>query len=128
MEEILAYNEKLPEGPRAIAQQLMADIALHLPEAEGKIWHGHPVWFLGRNPVVGYSMLKSGLRLLFWSGQSFEEEGLVAEGKFKAAEFRFLEGTGYPTEHLPRWLQKAREIQWDYANLVKRKGELHRLL
>jgi len=28
---------------------------------------------------------------------------------------------------LKRWLTKAREIQWDYKNIVRRKGRLERL-
>ena len=59
-----------------------------LPDAEQKIWHAHPVWFLNGNPIVGYSKLKECVRLLFWSGQSFDEPGLQKEGSFKAAEKR----------------------------------------
>jgi hypothetical protein len=66
----------------------------HLPEAENKVWHAHPVWFLDTNPVVGYSKLKTCVRLLFWSGQSFEEEGLAKEGNFKAAEARYTAAGG----------------------------------
>jgi hypothetical protein len=28
---------------------------------------------------------------------------------------------------LKRWLAKSRDIQWDYKNIVKRKGKLERL-
>jgi hypothetical protein len=28
---------------------------------------------------------------------------------------------------LKRWLGKARDIQWDYKNIVRRKGRLERL-
>mgnify|MGYP003594956289 CR=1 FL=1 len=98
-----------------------------LPEAENKIWHAHPVWFLNGNPIVGYSKLKGCIRLLFWSGQSFEEPGLSNEGKFKAAEVRYISIEQVNTKDLKRWLKKARTIQWDYKNIVKRKGQLERL-
>jgi hypothetical protein len=49
----------------------------------------HPFWFLNGNPVVGYSKLKNCVRLLFWSGQSFDEEALQKGGSFKAAEVRY---------------------------------------
>jgi Domain of unknown function (DU1801) len=99
-----------------------------LPEAENKIWHAHPVWFLDGNPVVGYSKMKSGaIRLLFWSGQSFDEEKLKNEGSFKAAEIRYTDAAQINLEDLQRWLEKARSIQWDYKNIVKRKGVLERL-
>ena len=99
----------------------------HLPEAESKVWHAHPVWFLDGNPVVGYDKLKASVRLLFWSGQSFDEAGLHAEGSFKAAEARYTDAAQVDVEVLRRWLGKARDIQWDYKNLVKRKGRLERL-
>lgn len=106
---------------------LAEQIDQHLPEAENKIWHAHPVWFLEGNPIVGYSKLKHCIRLLFWSGQSFREEGLKKEGSFKAAEARFTDVAQVDTEKLALWLKESREIQWGYKNLVRRKGQLLRL-
>src|SRR5262249_19023347 len=97
-----------------------------LPDAENKVWHAHPVWFLDGNPIVGYSKLKDSVRLLFWSGQSFEEDDLEKEGSFKAAEARFTAADQVDKKKLKRWLTKARKIQWDYKNLVRRKGKLER--
>lgn len=121
------YNETQAPSDRAICQLLAEHIDRHLPEAENKIWHAHPVWFLEGNPIVGYSKLKSCVRLLFWSGQSFEEEGLKEEGTFKAAEARYTAADQVDTEKLGRWLAEARAVQWDYKNLVRRKGRLERL-
>ena len=67
------------------------------------------------------------MRLLFWSGQSFEEEGLVPEGKFKAAEARYTDVKQIKKTELKRWLKKSKTIQWDYKNIVKRKGKLEML-
>lgn len=121
------YNESLNPDDKLICELLAREIDKGLPEAENKIWHAHPVWFLDGNPVVGYSKLKSCVRLLFWSGQSFEEEGLKKEGKFKAAEARYTSMEQVDTRDLARWLIKARDIQWDYKNIVRRKGKLERL-
>ena len=121
------YNAALDPDAAAIAALLAAEVDLHLPDADNKIWHAHPVWFLRGNPIVGYSRLKGAVRLLFWSGQSFEEPGLAPEGTFKAAEARFVSVEEVPRAELVRWLSKAREIQWDYANLVRRQGVLERL-
>ncbi|KAA5805488.1 DUF1801 domain-containing protein [Alkalicaulis satelles] len=112
---------------RPVCDALAAAISAGLPGAEAKIWHAHPVWFLDGNPVAGYSRLKSCVRLLFWSGQSFDEPGLSPEGKFKAAEARFTAADQIPHGDLARWLAKARDIQWDYKNIVRRKGRLERL-
>ena len=122
-----SYNAALEPGDREVCDLLAQEIRRHLPEADNKIWHGHPVWFLDGNPVVGYSKLKHCVRLLFWSGQSFEEDGLAKEGSFQAAEARFTAAEQIDTAALARWLAKARDIQWDYKNLVRRKGRLERL-
>jgi len=121
------YNKSLEADDREICDLLAGQIDKGLPEAENKIWHAHPVWFLDGNPVVGYSKLKDCVRLLFWSGQSFQEEGLKAEGSFKAAEARYTAADQVKKVALKRWLTKARDIQWDYKNIVRRKGKLERL-
>ena len=121
------YNDAQTPKDRAICQLLAEHIDRNLPQGENKIWHAHPVWFLDGNPIVGYSKLKDCVRLLFWSGQSFEEEGLRKEGSFKAAEARFTAVDQVDAEKLKRWLTKAQDIQWDYKNLIRRKGRLERL-
>jgi hypothetical protein len=121
------YNNLQSDSDKEICDELAKIINENLPDAENKIWHAHPVWFLDGNPIVGYIKLKNNFRLLFWSGQSFEEEKLANEGSFKAAEFRYTASEQIIENDLKRWLQKAREIQWDYKNIVKRKGVLERL-
>jgi len=125
--DIEAFNARQAPEDRAVCQLLAQEIDRHLPEAENKIWHAHPVWFLDGNPIVGYNKLKHCVRLLFWSGQSFEEDGLKQEGKFKAAEVRYTDVAQVDTDKLARWLAEARDIQWDYKNIVRRKGRLERL-
>ncbi len=125
--DIIAYNQKFAEAEREICSYLAKLISTHLPQAENKLWHAHPVWFINGNHLVGYSVLKNCVRLLFWSGQSFEEPGLLPEGKFKAAEARYQNVNQINSSDIQRWLDKAAIIQWDYKNIVKRKGRLERL-
>jgi hypothetical protein len=125
---ILKYNETREPDDRDICDVLAAEIDRSLPEAERKIWHGHPVWFLDGNPTVGYSKQKPGIRLMFWSGADFEEPGLNVVGKkFKDASVFYNDAAGINKTALRRWLKKARQIQWDYKNIVRRKGKLERL-
>jgi len=126
-QDVLDYNTSLDTDAREICDLLAQEIDSVLPEAENKIWHGHPVWFLDGNPVVGYSKQKAGVALLFWSGQSFGEEDLKPEGSFKAAETRYTAADQVNIGSLQRWLSKARDIQWDYKNIVRNKGQLARL-
>ena len=124
--EIVEYNELQSEKDQRICNSLMDAINNVLTEAESRNWHGHPVWFLEGNPIVGYSKLKDSIQLLFWSGQNFEDN-LKPMGKFKSAEIRYTDESQINQEDLTRWLNKSREIQWDYKNIVKRKGILERL-
>ena len=127
MDEIAAYHARLAAPDAAICEALRQAIDTGLPGAEGRYWHAHPVWFLNDNPIVGYSKLKGCIRLMFWSGQSFPTPGLTQTGSFKAAEVRLKDAAQVATLPLPRWLEEAARIQWDYANIVKRKGRLEPL-
>ena len=125
--DTLKYIESLEPADCEICEVLSKQIDLVLSEAENKVWHAHPVWFLDGNPIVGFSKLKGCVRLLFWSGQSFDEPALAKEGKFKAAEARYTSADQVDRVALTRWLGKSREIQWDYKNIVRRKGRLEKL-
>lgn len=126
--DILVYNQAQEPDQQAICQALAQEITKGLPDAENKLWHGAPVWFIDGNPVVGYAVRKHNVSLLFWSGQSFDEPGLQKEGSFKAAEARYTDIDQINSEDLQRWLDKSKTIQWDYKNIVKRKGRLERLV
>lgn len=126
--EIQDYNNSLEGDFVLISNKLAEIIDGFLTEALSKVWHRHPVWFLDGNPTVGYSKQKAGLRLMFWSGADFNEEKLTVRGeKFKDASVFFNSVDEIDEEEIKRWLQKSRDIQWDYKNLVKRKGVLERL-
>ncbi len=125
---IIIYNSTQSPTNKKICNLLAKEISTHLPEAENTIWHAHPVWFLDGNPIVGYSKIKAGIRLLFWSGASFDELALQpGTGKFKDASITYTSEAAINTKDLKRWLKKSRDIQWDYKNVVKRKGVLERL-
>lgn len=128
LSEIEKYNGGLSDAEKFICDKLMQIIATHLRDAECKVWHAHPVWFLDGNPIVGYSKQKKGIRLMFWSGADFEETILNIRGeKFKDASLFYQGVHEINEEDLTRCLQKSIEIQWDYKNIVKRKGKLERL-
>jgi uncharacterized protein YdhG (YjbR/CyaY superfamily) len=126
--EIQAYNESKDSPDLEICELLAKTISQELPDAENKVWHAHPVWFLDGNPIVGYSKQKKGMRLMFWSGADFDEEGIAVKGdKFKDASIFYHDVAEVNLEEVKRWLAKSRQIQWDYKNIVKRKGRLERL-
>lgn len=126
-QDIKKYNDSQMPEDKLICELLASEIDHSLSKAESKLWHGHPVWFLEGNPIVGYAKRKNDTQLLFWSGQSFDEAGLDVEGSFKAAQKRYTSAAEIDIDALARWLEKAEKIQWDYKNIVKRKGLLERL-
>jgi len=126
-QDIKDYNAKQAKDRREICELLAREIQQGLPNAENKVWHGHPVWFLEGNPIAGYAVRKDNVQLLFWSGQSFDEPGLQVEGTFKAAQARYTSVDQINVDDLQRWLKKSITLQWDYKNIVKKRGVLDRL-
>lgn len=128
-EDIILYNG-FQKGEGKLVCHLLAElITANLKHSESKVWHGGPVWFIDGNPIVGYWVRKNNqVQLLFWSGQGFSEEGLQKEGNFKAAEKRYINLKEIKKTEIKRWLKKAEQIQWDYKNIVKRKGFLKKLV
>lgn len=125
--EIRDFNRRLDSEDQKICDLLAETIDRHLVDAEAKIWHRHPVWFLDGNPTVGYSRQKRGIRLMFWSGVGFDEPRLNVLGeKFKDASIFYRSVADVDTSDIARWLEKSRQIAWDYKN-IRKKGGLERL-
>lgn len=125
--DISSYNNAQDDVYREICKILNRELDKNLPNSQSKIWHAAPVWFINENPIVGYWVRKGYVQLLFWSGQSFDEPDLSPEGSFKAAEKRYTDVSEIKSDDLKRWLEKAEKIQWDYKNIVKRRGVLELL-
>lgn len=127
-DEVSNYNLSQPTDKQSICDELAKIINNNLKFTENKIWHGHPVWFISGNPIVGYSVQKPGVRLMFWSGQSFDEPDLNVRGeKFKDASIFYNSGSEINSDDIKRWLKKSELLQWDYKNIVKNKGIVKKL-
>lgn len=124
-----SYNDVLTTAYKAFCDKLAHLISTQLSEAENKIWHRHPVWFLDGNPIVGYIQQKAGIRLMFWSGGGFDESGLTpGTGRFQDASIFYTDTRQINEKDFTRWLEKSRQIQWDYKHIVKRKGVLVKII
>jgi len=125
---VSSYNKKQTRDAKKICDFLELNITKHLKKGESKIWHGTPVWFIDENPIVSYSVRKDGrVSLMFFSGQGFKEKDLKPEGKFKASEIFCKDVKEIKITNLKKWIKKAETIQWDYKNIVKRKGVLEKI-
>ena len=121
--DITAYNNRQLDEYKGICEILEQEINKGLPEAESKVWHAQPVWFLDGNPIAGYRVLKGRVRLMFWSGADFDEKGLEpGTGKFKDAHVEYTSPDQINTQDIQRWLSESKTAQWDYKNVIKNKG------
>jgi hypothetical protein len=127
MDHIDEFSQQLEPTLQKICTKLRGSIDKSLSSGSSKLYHGSPVWFIDDNPIVGYSKKKGGIALLFWSGQSFKEEGLSPIGKYKAAEVSFGDSGEIDGEKLAKWLSEAQLMIWDYKALIKNHGKLELL-
>lgn len=122
---VAGYARAQSPAHRAICQALRRRIEREIPNARSKVWHGSPVWFVDENPVVGYTATRSGVNLLFWNGQAFDEPELKPVGKYRAAQATFTDLADLKIIPLDRWLTKARSEVFDskafFARLRRQK-------
>ncbi len=119
------YSDLQNSEDKKICELLRQTICTTLSNSTHKIWHGAPVWFMDENPIVAYSKQKSGIRLMFFSGADFGEAKLLpGSGKFKDASIFYNLESEVDSDELVKWLNKSKNIQWDYKNIVKNKGLL----
>jgi hypothetical protein len=117
---ISAYDKAQTSAQATICASLRKTFDAALPKSTSKVWHGSPVWFIGENPVVGYTARPAGVAVLFWNGQEFDEPLLEAVGKFHAAQVKYAQMADIDAKLLARWLRKAKTDIWDAAGWRKR--------
>ncbi len=122
--EVLQFNKNQTKDLAEICDFLMEAINKSLNDATSKLYHGSPVWFIDDSPIVGYSVHKQSINLLFWSGQSFDEPKLVSMGKHKAAQLNYQDIKDIDKELLSSCLEKSKKIMWNYKDIIKNKGKL----
>jgi hypothetical protein len=127
MDQIDDYSKQFDLELRKICQKLRQEIDVSLSDGLSRLYHGAPVWFVDENPIVGYSLKKGAIALLFWSGQSFKESGLTPIGKYKAGEICYRDSVEIDAARLAKWLAESRLTVWDYKNLRKNNGKLEPL-
>ncbi|MCK6460147.1 MAG: DUF1801 domain-containing protein [Planctomycetes bacterium] len=121
---VAAYSEAQAPPFRAICETLRGLITRAMPEATSKVWHGSPVWFIGENPVVGYTATAKAVNLLFWNGRAFDDPLLDPVGKYSAAQATF---SVPPDPKLIRgWLRKAKSDVFDSKGFFKELRERRR--
>src|ERR1700729_2228470 len=117
-----AYLEAQTPEHGDICRRLVSEIRRCLPTSTARLYHGSPAWFIGENAVVGVNVkTKTGVTLLFWNGQAFEDQSLTPVGEFKAAQISFQARREIDIGMLRRLLKKAGEDIWDFARIRKQR-------
>jgi hypothetical protein len=120
MDEISQYNKKFSTKQVKIMKSLREELDKALGQENSKLWHGSPVWFVGENPVAGYSVNSRGVCLLFWNGKAFKDPALHAVGKFFAAELRYADVAEIQLTKLRGLLRQAKANVWDSAGHIRK--------
>ena len=110
---VVAYSRAQPAAMRTICEHLRSLIVAAMPDAKAQVWHGSPVWFIDENPVVGYSVNKQGVALLFWNGRAFDSPDLRPVGKHGAAQAVFGGADELDATAIRRWLKQAKSNVFD---------------
>lgn len=111
-EPIAAYIAKLEPPQRDLTAALCTLVAAELPDGEGVVWHGHPVWRLGGAPVVLVKAYPRHVTLGFWRGQEIAEPtGRLVPGARGMASIRLHGRDELDRATFAAWLREAAELE-----------------
>ncbi|UVJ38681.1 DUF1801 domain-containing protein [Arthrobacter sp. CJ23] len=105
------YNAQLAEPLAAVAGKLEPLLRTALAGAEGKMWHGHPVWLQDNEPVAGYKAYPKYVTLLFWKGQEFGgDTGELQPGTRSMASVKFADPEEVDESVVAEWAVQAARL------------------
>ena len=122
-DKVSLYEKKQISKHERICRKLRKEIDLAMPKALSKMYYAMPVWFIEGIPVVSYNATSEYVNLMFWNGQEFHERGLLAAGKYHAAQIKYTDASEIDEKSLRRWLKKAKSLLWDYHRVYKNTGK-----
>jgi hypothetical protein len=67
MSTVDEYLDGLPAEHAQVAAALRSHLNAGLPDAREQLWHGHPVWMNGKQPVAGFKAFPRWVTLLLWN-------------------------------------------------------------
>ncbi len=120
MDEIGQYHKQYSSQQAKVMKALREELDKALGQEHSKLWHGAPVWFVGQNPVAGYSVNSRGVCLLFWNGKAFKDASLHAVGKFFAAELGFTDVSEIQVTKLRGLIKQAKTNVWDSVGYTRK--------
>lgn len=115
MATIHEYAATLPAHQRAITDVLLPIIEAELP-GTGAVWHGHPVWSLGRGPGQHtVCLVKAYPRYVtfgLFRGQDLHDPtGRLKAGARRMASVKLTSPDEVDAEAFTAWIRAARELE-----------------
>lgn len=101
------------EGEAHVVSAKLAKLLFEgLPALSGQIWHGHPVWLDGKQPVAGFKAFPKYVTFMLWQGQDLEDASgrLSASGSARMATVKVASTTDLDDQLFAAWIQAAEEL------------------
>ena len=107
------YLTTLTETLEPIGRQLVGILDRGLPGSHGVIWHGHPVWMLGKVPVAAFKAHASHITFMIWRGQELTDrsERLQAAGSSTMANLKVHSVDDIDEPLFINWLNQALRLE-----------------
>jgi hypothetical protein len=107
-----AYIASLQSPFQEIGERLRRLIDAGLPGSKSSIWHGHPVWKIGKEPVALIKAYPSYVSFGLWKGQSIADaSGRLEAGARDMAYAKLRSVFEIDPALIAEWLRQAQELE-----------------
>lgn len=108
MSTVDEYLASLPAEQAGIAATLREHLTAGLPGTQEQMWHGHPVWMAGKDPIAGFKAFPGWITLLFWHPTEISDPtGLTPSGGTGALlTLKLTAAEGLDVAQLDRWVSQ----------------------
>ncbi|HZK35581.1 MAG TPA: DUF1801 domain-containing protein [Aeromicrobium sp.] len=107
------YVESMSETLRPVGEKLTQVLDGSLPEADGFIWHGHPVWMVGDSPIAAFKAHSAHVTFMIWKGQLLTDRSglLQPAGSSEMANLKVSSVDEVDENVFANWLHQAQDLE-----------------
>jgi hypothetical protein len=79
----------------------------HLPQAEGRVYHGHPIWLVDKTMLAGFKVYSSYVTFMIWQGQDVDDPtGRLVPGARRMASVKLASPSDVDADAFAGWLKQ----------------------
>lgn len=101
------FIAELDTPARETAESLRAILDAALPTAAGQLWHGHPVWLDGKNPIVGFKPFPRWTTFMIWNGSPITDASGRLESGARMSTVKLAGAEEIDAALFADWLKQA---------------------